>query len=212
LEVGRKKERAHINRAVWAIACLFAGGVGAMLLPGTEEVYVNWWQDIGMVVVSLVAIRILGWDKLTACLAGRPDTKNMLLGMGVGVATLVFSVFYVWLLPSLDFLADEELIVEPELSLAVVISVVILAPLLEEWTDRGVAWQAAKRLGGTRFTIFLTAALFALAHGLNGWFVLEMPHRFVSGLAYGWLRWRSGSLGPCIAAHMVHNGLAVAME
>lgn len=199
-----EEERSEIKRAVWAMACLFVGGVAAVLLPGGDDIYVNWWQDIGMVVVSLLAVGILGWDQLSKCFANAPKAKDVGLGLLTGLATLAFSIFYVWLLPDLGG-GDEE---AAEITLALVISVVILAPLLEEWIDRGVAWQAASRIGGPRFTIVVTALLFALAHGLNGWFVLEMPHRFVSGLAYGWLRLRSGSLVPCIAAHMIHNGLA----
>ncbi len=48
-----------------------------------------------------------------------------------------------------------------------------------------------------------------MMHGLGGGWVLEFPHRFVSGLIFGWLRLRSGSLLPGMLAHFLHNALSL---
>ena len=45
-------------------------------------------------------------------------------------------------------------------------------------------------------------------HGLGGG-ILAYPHRFVLGLIAGWLRHRSGSLLPGVAAYFIHNLLCV---
>lgn len=82
---------------------------------------------------------------------------------------------------------------------------VVLAPLTEEWLCRGATWPAAVALSGPRGACVLTAILFATLHGMNGAWLLELPHRFLFGLAYGWLRWRSDSLVPGILAHALHN-------
>ena len=47
-------------------------------------------------------------------------------------------------------------------------------------------------------------------HGPGGG-TLGLPHRLVAGAVFGWLRLRSGSLVPGIAAHAVHNALALAL-
>ena len=78
----------------------------------------------------------------------------------------------------------------------------------EEGRCRGVLFVACSRVVGPRATLLLTTALFALLHGLQG-HVLAVPHRFVAGLAFGWLRARAGALVPGIAAHALHNALAV---
>jgi len=69
-----------------------------------------------------------------------------------------------------------------------------------------------RRNGSPGVAIFLSAALFALVHGLNGGFLLELPHRFVGGVVMGWLRHRSGSLVPGFLAHLLNNVLAVAVH
>jgi hypothetical protein len=83
----------------------------------------------------------------------------------------------------------------------------VLAPLLEEWLCRGVLWAACRRALSEGGAIFATAAVFGVLHGLQGH--LAIPHRFVFGLALGWLRARSGSLVPGVLAHALNNLLAV---
>ena len=77
---------------------------------------------------------------------------------------------------------------------------------------RGVLWIALRPIVSSAVTIVSTASLFAFLHGLNGGFVLELPHRFVMGLCLGWLRAKTGSLWPCVLAHFLHNGIVTALE
>ena len=51
-----------------------------------------------------------------------------------------------------------------------------------------------------------------MLHGLNGLHILEVPHRFAMGCALGWLRATTASLWPCVAAHAIHNGVALLVE
>ncbi len=66
-----------------------------------------------------------------------------------------------------------------------------------------------RRIAGPGTTLFATAMLFAFMHGLNGGWLLEVPHRFLAGLGLGWLRLRTGSLWPGIFGHALLNSLAV---
>jgi membrane protease YdiL (CAAX protease family) len=88
---------------------------------------------------------------------------------------------------------------------------VILAPIFEEWLCRGVMFAAASRFASRRQCIVLSAVLFAFLHGLEAG-IASFPHRFVAGLAFGWLRQRTGSVAPSILAHAAHNAIAMTID
>ncbi len=133
----------------------------------------------------------------------RPAPRWTLLAVPVGAAAFAVSWGYVALLHAVT---GGESGASPD-GLGILAAVVV-APLIEEWLCRGVLWTALSRVVPPRRTVVLTALLFAVMHGLQGLY-LALPHRFVGGLLLGWLRWRSGSLVPCVVAHLVHNALAV---
>jgi membrane protease YdiL (CAAX protease family) len=81
-----------------------------------------------------------------------------------------------------------------------VIGLVVVAPFAEELVFRGLGFAT---LG--RYALPLTAALFALAHGLP---VLLIPVA-IAGLALGWMRQRTGSVLPGMGVHMTLNALAL---
>ena len=87
------------------------------------------------------------------------------------------------------------------LSIAI-LGLVLVAPFAEELVFRGLGFAT---LG--RYALPLTAALFALAHGLP---VLLIPVA-IAGLALGWLRQKSGSVLPGMGVHMSLNALALAL-
>ena len=90
-----------------------------------------------------------------------------------------------------------------------IVAAIVFAPIAEEWLCRGAMWSAIRPVT-TRWTaIIVTAVLFAFLHGFNGGFVLELPHRFIGGCAFGYVRAKTGSLAPCILAHAMHNAIAV---
>lgn len=96
-------------------------------------------------------------------------------------------------------------------SAAFAVALLVGAPLVEEWLDRGVLLCAREPLTSERGRVVVSAMLCAIAHGLNGGFLLELPHRFVGRVVLGLLRSRSGSLAPPIVAHVTWNGLALAL-
>jgi hypothetical protein len=87
------------------------------------------------------------------------------------------------------------------LSVAIV-GLVLVAPFAEELVFRGLGFAT---LG--RYALPLTAALFALAHGLP---VLLIPVA-IAGLALGWVRQKTGSVLPGMGVHMSLNALALAL-
>ncbi len=81
-----------------------------------------------------------------------------------------------------------------------VVGLVLVAPFAEELVFRGLGFAS---LG--RYALPLTAALFALAHGLP---VLLIPVA-IAGLALGYIRQRTGSVLPGMGVHMSLNALAL---
>lgn len=88
-----------------------------------------------------------------------------------------------------------------------VLSVVLLAPLAEEWLFRGVLFDGITRAAGPYAAWALTTVLFALYH-LDPVHVIAVS--FTGGVL-GALRLRSGSLLPSTVAHLVNNALATAL-
>jgi hypothetical protein len=85
---------------------------------------------------------------------------------------------------------------------------VVVAPIGEELVFRGFFYRglAASRLGITG-AILVTSLLWTSLHIDRTW--LGLAELFFSGVAYGWLRWRSDSAIPPIALHGVNNVIAV---
>lgn len=96
-------------------------------------------------------------------------------------------------------------------ALAVMVGVVVVAPVCEEIVYRGLLWNAVAHWIGNRWVVFvLTTAVFALAH-LE---FLRAPLLFVVALPLGVARLLTGRVTAGIVAHAVNNflpGLALAL-
>ncbi|PCJ55582.1 MAG: hypothetical protein COA70_00390 [Planctomycetota bacterium] len=198
-------EGAEQRGAAVAISIIFVGTISALLLSyKTEDTTGGVFAILGLVIGCLALWR-LGWPAPRQILGGRLSAKGFLFSLLAGLAAFAFASLYV------DFLntiigAEPDPMDDPTDGWW---RIVILAPLLEEWLDRGVAWEAFRRIGSQRSTLIGTAAIFALMHGLNGGLWLEFPHRFVGGLVLGYLRIRTGSLWGSVVGHGAWNTCAV---
>ena len=206
--------RSAQTRPAWAVAWVFVGTllvlVGSSALESGAELSVA----VGLVGVGLIGCLLLGAGELRRSLGGPASLAQLGQGVLFGLISFAVAWCYVeaiaaigsWGMEDLD-LGDLEFEAPPWWA------VVLAAPILEEWLDRGVAWRAVQRVARRPRTVLLTtSALFAVSHGLNGSFWFEIPHRFVAGVLFGVLRHRTGSLLPSIAAHMSLNGTAVLLE
>jgi uncharacterized protein len=107
-------------------------------------------------------------------------------------------------------------------------TVVLLTAVAEEFAFRGVLLGSAVRLWGPWRGVLVTSVVFGLWHvqptldtmGYNA--AVRGGHpalvvlgavavTFVAGLAFAWLRLRSGSLLACVIAHVATNGIALAV-
>ena len=85
------------------------------------------------------------------------------------------------------------------------IMIMVGAPIVEEIAFRGLIFNALRKRGvGAVLTIVITAVLFSAFHFEPIRFFLLLP----IGLVYGWVRWKTGSLGAAMVAHGVNNAPA----
>jgi len=81
------------------------------------------------------------------------------------------------------------------------LATVIAAPLVEEVIFRGLIQSRLARVMPGWLAAVLAALTFGLCHGQPVW----MAYAALLGLFFGWIRLRSGSILPSLAAHFVFN-------
>lgn len=82
--------------------------------------------------------------------------------------------------------------------------IVVFLPPVEEWLFRGVLWRLASKVMTPNFVWVVISLLFAIAH----WDFLHVIGLLPFSFFLGWLRLKTGELGPSTVAHMVNNAVA----
>ena len=86
-----------------------------------------------------------------------------------------------------------------------IISITIMAPLVEELLFRGAIQGYLLRKGMKPLqAIFIASAIFGIIH-MNP---IQIPFAFAIGMIFGWLYYRTGSLVPGIVGHFINNSIA----
>ena len=102
----------------------------------------------------------------------------------------------------------EELVRQLMLSPLGIVSVTLIAPVVEELVFRGAIQNALLRQWRfPKAAIGVAALLFGLVHGNPA----QIPFAFLTGLVLGWVYFRTGSLLPCILMHLLNNGSSVVL-
>ena len=84
------------------------------------------------------------------------------------------------------------------------ISIVLFAPVLEEFFCRGIILRGLLHHVTPTKAIVLSAFIFGVMH-LNSWQAIPA---FIIGLFMGWIYWRTHSLWATIFIHFVNNGFS----
>ncbi|HZF40063.1 MAG TPA: CPBP family intramembrane glutamic endopeptidase [Blastocatellia bacterium] len=131
----------------------------------------------------------------------------------VGLAFLMLGVAIVFqkLLPHRE--TDFEKILMRGYSVRVMIAVlaVMTAPLVEEIVYRGVLYGGIERAHGKSAAVVVATFLFALVHVQQYWgSVATLATIFLLSLVLTMLRAWTGKLLPCVATHLVFNGIQAA--
>jgi membrane protease YdiL (CAAX protease family) len=136
-----------------------------------------------------------------------------------GIALLMLLVYYVGVgifaslvaQPDQEDVARELGVSDPNLLVAIsaVALIAVLAPFSEELFFRGLVFSGLR----SRLSLWPAAVISGLIFGLPHVFTGPVAAIPLSALGVGlaWLYDRTGSLWPCIFAHMVNNGLALAV-
>lgn len=86
-----------------------------------------------------------------------------------------------------------------------IISIAIMAPLVEELLFRGAIQGYMLRKGMKPLNaILIASAIFGIVH-MNP---IQIPFAFAIGLTCGWLYYRTGSVVPGIIGHFINNSIA----
>ena len=89
-----------------------------------------------------------------------------------------------------------------------ILFICILPGITEEIAFRGLIQHWLHIAFPPLKAIFVTSVLFSLVH----FSLLSAPYFVLVGMFWGWLRWKSGSLYPCIIAHTAHNLVVVLIK
>lgn len=131
----------------------------------------------------------------------------LLLAVSVPAAAVLVEPLYAWLPAPEWFEQLMESLVGGNLA-ATLLTVSVLAPLLEEFFCRGLILRGLAAERGPRAAILWSSFIFAVIH-LNPWQAIPA---FLLGLFFGWVYWRTGSLKATIFLHAVNNTLTVVLS
>jgi membrane protease YdiL (CAAX protease family) len=184
--------------AIASVMCLF--------LPAPAERRPDWLPP------SLPA----AWDRLRAGLALEWPSL-------VWLTTSLVAATTVWMFPT--WLAERLLEIVPEYvsglevigkllqesagigRLVMVGAIVITAPIFEELMFRGYLWRVVEIAAPRWVAAVVTTLLFAAYHLDPVHVIALLP----TAAFLGWLRYASGSIVPCILAHLTNNLIATAL-
>lgn len=166
-------------------------------------------QTTGLgVVVHLLS----GWFPST-----RPTRPGLRAYVLAGLSGLSVGLLPGWLAENLQRLTDtgstldqlqEVLAVAPVgAKVGLVVAICVVAPVSEELAFRGFLWHHLRRVLPLLAVLPISSLLFVGYH-LDA---VQTPTLVPTALLLGWIRWRSGSFGPAIAAHAANNILAMVM-
>ncbi|MCB0826848.1 MAG: CPBP family intramembrane metalloprotease [Armatimonadetes bacterium] len=196
-------------------------GGGFYALGGDQVVAMPIGQSVGIPLIVLVCMIPLK-DKIKSIrdIWGRvkPTWKDVGTGLaGYLAAAPIFAILAVVMnllplnLPEPSHAAAEEIMNHPApfQLIALFISAVVFAPLIEEPIFRGMLFPALKKATGKPFLAMLISGFaFAAIHPQGP---LLWPSLAVIGMAASYVAYRSGSLWPAIILHAINNFVTLSL-
>jgi uncharacterized protein len=165
-------------------------------------------QMAGFVVAWLVVTRFrrrpfwrsLGWGWI-------PQFK-LVHAIGLAFLMIGVAVLFERILPHKETDLEKFLKMGMEIRIMVAALAVLTAPLIEEIVYRGVVYSSVEGLWGKGAAVTFVTLLFALVHAPQYWGSVAalsaiLSLSFVLTLLRAW----TGKLLPCVATHLVYNGI-----
>lgn len=175
---------------------------------------------VGLVSVGLVAVPWLGKADSPRLLVGATRRKARLVGLGLlgylcalpfVAAVLYVSQILVEYLPAPNHPISKDMAsAGPSDWVAIALTAVVIAPLIEEFFFRGVLLPSlAAHFKRALWPILVCGLVFASIHPQGP---LIWPALVAIGSASAYLRYYSGSLVPSFTLHVTHNGVIIFMS
>lgn len=201
------------------VPTMFGAAIQAVLAGGDEdEIYAAMLNaDVttltlisGLLTAAVVlAFYLIRRKKLSEALWLRPVPASALL-TGVSLAPALY--FAVAMVLSVLPEAWTENYAEASSNIVAgtvmsVISVAVVAPIVEEFIFRGLIMTRLSRVMSGGLAVLLSAAVFGLCHGELLWFC----YAFLLGAFFGLIDLRAGSILPSILGHVMFNAIGQIM-
>jgi membrane protease YdiL (CAAX protease family) len=158
--------------------------------------------------IGVAGAAVVGLRSIRETMPFRPRATDLGWALAAAAGGAVAGALWIGLFRALGPDGPDPATPEDPLILRLV-AIAVFPAVVEEWLCRGVLWRPLRPLLSPGITILVTAILFAFLHGLGDGYLLEIPHRFVGGLLFGFIRERSGSLSAPMLAHFEHNAFWV---
>ena len=189
------------------IAALVLGLILAMGLGGTAYLLTESLAigalvlELGFLFGVIGTLGITGQNAWGALRLRQIPGAALAPSLGLGFALLLGNISATLLLgppmQDVDFVISADSTFE---RIILVISVALLAPVIEEMLFRGLLQGTLEKRLRPWLAIAVTSMAFALLHGPQGAFFF-----FFWSLPIGWVTWRTDSIRPAIVVHAVNN-------
>jgi membrane protease YdiL (CAAX protease family) len=100
-------------------------------------------------------------------------------------------------------LVSPEFLAHPFGPVALFLAMVVLGPLIEEFTFRGRVQHTLEHAFGLVPAIATSGIVFSVLHGR-----IDAVHHLAFGIFAGWVVWRTGSIWSAVYMHAVNNAVA----
>lgn len=171
--------------------------------------------EVATIIPAIVYLRLKKYN-LFEVFRLRPVTLRVLgisaligLGLSVIVDEMDSLIQMIFPMPDLILQAMEDLMRYDSATdlILLIITVVFVAGIAEEMLFRGLLQGTLEQKIDATKAVMSTAFIFALVH-FNPWWFVEI---LILGVLMGVVVWRTGSIFPAVAIHIVNNGLSLYM-
>ena len=198
---------------------LFGAAIQAVLTGGGEEAMYDAIRDVDVMALTLISglltlavvlvFYLLRRKKLSEALWLRPVSASTLFSGASLAPALYFTVTIVLAMLPASWMenygeASESIATGTFVS---VISVAIVAPIVEEVIFRGLIMTRLSRAMPGWLAVLLSAAVFGACHGELVWFC----YAFVLGAFFAFIDLRAGSILPSVLGHIMFNAIGQVM-
>lgn len=196
------------------VVAVAAAATGAKLqhLPSWVGIVSSYGGDVVLIACAFGFARLRGRIHRSQLGLRPPDSVLPAVGLLVAAGIAVFLFGLVWQnlvhLERQEDLTKKLGVNDGTASLvAIAVLVCIAAPIAEETFFRGFFFGALRNWRGVWPAAVITGLVFGAVH-IGSYSVAYLPPLAFLGFALCLIRWRTGSLYPCIALHAMNNGLA----